>query len=143
MFNSKNIKRIILLIITFCILLSVKSFAVVSQTKDFFVNDYAGVLTEETKNYIIQTNAELQQKTGVQIVVVTIKSLEGESIEEYATNLFRNFGIGDKTKNNGGNSMIEVYCTLIIKGVKTIEDVPLVIREQVIERLKQLEVPVK
>lgn len=48
-----------------------------------------------------------------------------------------------KTKNNGGNSMIEVYCTLIIKGVKTIEDVPLVIREQVIERLKQLEVPVK
>ena len=49
----------------------------------------------------------------------------------------------DKTKNSGGNSMIEVYCTLIIKGVKTIEDVPLVIREQVIERLKQLEVPVK
>lgn len=52
--------------------------------------------------------------------------------------------IEDKnTKNNGGNSMIEVYCTLIIKGVKTIEDVPLVIREQVVERLKQLEVPVK
>ena len=49
----------------------------------------------------------------------------------------------DKTKNNGGNSMIEVYCTLIIKNVKTIDDVPLVIREQVIERLKQLEVPVK
>lgn len=49
----------------------------------------------------------------------------------------------DKTKNNGGNSMIEVYVTLIIKNVKTIEDVPLVIREQVIERLKQLEVPVK
>ena len=47
------------------------------------------------------------------------------------------------TKNSGGSSMIEVYCTLIIKGVKTIEDVPLVIREQVIERLKQLEVPVK
>ena len=39
--------------------------------------------------------------------------------------------------------IIEVYVTLIIKGVKTIEDVPLVIREQVIERLKQLEVPVK
>ena len=49
----------------------------------------------------------------------------------------------ENTKNNGGNSMIEVYCTLIIKGVKTIEDVPLVIRERVIERLKQLEVPVK
>lgn len=50
---------------------------------------------------------------------------------------------GKNTKNSGGSSMIEVYCTLIIKNVKTIEDVPLVIREQVIERLKQLEVPVK
>ena len=47
------------------------------------------------------------------------------------------------TKNSGGSSMIEVYCTLIIKGVKDIEDVPLVIRERVIERLKQLEVIVK
>lgn len=46
-------------------------------------------------------------------------------------------------KNVGGNSMIEVYATLIIKGIKTIEDVPLVIREKVVERLKQLEVPVK
>ena len=48
-----------------------------------------------------------------------------------------------ENKNNGGSNMVEVYCTLIIKNVKTIEDVPLVIREQVIERLKQLEVPVK
>ena len=41
------------------------------------------------------------------------------------------------------NPMVEVYATLIIKGIKSIEDVPLVLREQVIERLKQLEVPVK
>lgn len=46
-------------------------------------------------------------------------------------------------KNNGGISMIEVYATLIIKGVKTIDDVPVVIRAQVEERLRQLEVPVK
>ena len=45
--------------------------------------------------------------------------------------------------SKGVNPMVEVYVTLIIKGVKSIDDVPLVIREQVIERLKQLEVPVK
>ena len=45
--------------------------------------------------------------------------------------------------SKGVNPMIEVYVTLIIKGVKSIENVPLVLREQVIERLKQLEVPVK
>lgn len=46
-------------------------------------------------------------------------------------------------KNTGGNSMVEVYVTLIIKGIKAVEDVPLAIKEKVIERLKQLEVPVK
>ena len=45
--------------------------------------------------------------------------------------------------SKGVNPMVEVYVTLIIKGVKSIEDVPLVLREQVIERLKQLEVIVK
>ena len=45
--------------------------------------------------------------------------------------------------SKGVNPMVEVYVTLIIKGVKSIEDVPVVLREQVIERLKQLEVIVK
>lgn len=104
--NSKKLKRISCFLIIFLILLPAKSsiFAkteTVKPTSNFYVNDYAGVLTEETKNYIIKTNAELQQKTGAQIVVVTIKSLENTSIEEYATTLFRNFGIGDAQKNNG------------------------------------------
>lgn len=104
--NSKKLKRISCFLIIFLILLPAKSsiFAkteTVKPTSNFYVNDYAGVLTEETKNYIIKTNAELQQKTGAQIVVVTIKNLENISIEEYATTLFRNFGIGDAQKNNG------------------------------------------
>ena len=45
--------------------------------------------------------------------------------------------------SKGAIKIIEVYATLIIKGVKSINDVPLVLREQVIERLKQLEVTVK
>lgn len=46
-------------------------------------------------------------------------------------------------RTNGGNeNMVEVYVTLIIKGVKKIEDVPTIIRPQVIERLKQLEIQI-
>ena len=106
MFNSKKLKKMLYFLLTFLMVLSIKSsvFAkaeTVKPTSDFYVNDYSGILTEETKNYIIKTNVELQQKTGAQIVVVTIKNLEGKSIEEYATNLFRNFGIGDSQKNNG------------------------------------------
>ena len=68
---------------------------------EFYVNDYAKILSSETKEYIINTNIELQKKIGAQIVVVTVSSLGGQSIEEYATELFRKFGIGDKNKNNG------------------------------------------
>lgn len=75
--------------------------AVISPTTDFYVNDNAGILTPDTKQYIMNTNIELQKKTGAQIVVVTVKNLGSMSIEEYANQLFNSWGIGDKTKNNG------------------------------------------
>ena len=80
---------------------SVMLAAVISPTSDFYVNDNAGVLTSSTKQYIMNTNVELQKKTGAQIVVVTVKSLDGMSIEDYAYQLFNSWGIGDKTKDNG------------------------------------------
>lgn len=73
----------------------------VSPTRDFFVNDYANVLSYETKNYIQESSSDLYKKDGTQIVVVTVPSLDGESIESYATGIFRDFKIGDAKKNNG------------------------------------------
>lgn len=84
------------------------AFAVVSPTKEGYVNDYGDVLSEETEQYIIQTAKELEQKTSSQIVVVTIPSLDGASIEEYATELFRSWGIGDKEKDNGSLLLVSI-----------------------------------
>lgn len=93
------------ILITFIIILgiieTISMAATVNPTSDFYVNDYAGLLNEETKNYIISTNKSLYNQTGSQIVVVTIPSLNGNSLEDYSTELFRNFGIGSKSKNNG------------------------------------------
>ena len=75
--------------------------AIVNPTKEFYVNDYANILSEKTKNYILEKSVALQKATKAQIVVVTIPSLYGENLEEYATELFRKFGIGDKEENNG------------------------------------------
>ena len=104
-FRNLKVKKFIvivfLLVVILLILLTVNVNAVVSPTNDFYVNDYADVLSSETEQYIINTNVNLQEQTGAQVVVVTITSLDGKSIEEYATELFRNFGIGDKEKNNG------------------------------------------
>ena len=100
-FNKKKIIFYILIIFFISICINKKVYSVVSKTQDFYVNDYAGLLSKETEDYIININKSLCDKTGAQIVVVTVKNLEGNSLEEYATELFRKFGIGDRTKNNG------------------------------------------
>lgn len=100
--NKKNtITKMLVILFIIVNTFTVSSLAVVSPTTDFYVNDYAELLDTETENYIINANKSLYSQTGAQIVVVTIPSLEGDSLENYATELFRNFGIGDKSKNNG------------------------------------------
>lgn len=100
--NKKSIiAKVLTISFILLILLSSNCFAVVKPTTDFYVNDYASLLNPETKSYIINANKKLNSQTGSQIVVVTVPSLDGKSLEEYSTELFREFGIGDKTKNNG------------------------------------------
>lgn len=76
-------------------------YAVVSPTSDFYVNDYANLLSDQSKAYIMDKAVELHDRTSAQVVVATVKSMDGDSVEEYATKLFRRFGIGDKKENNG------------------------------------------
>lgn len=66
-----------------------------------YVNDYAAVIDEDTKNYIVSIGSELEQKTGAQMTIVVINSLEGSDIESYANRIFRTWGIGQKDKDNG------------------------------------------
>ncbi|PKM56943.1 MAG: hypothetical protein CVU98_08605 [Firmicutes bacterium HGW-Firmicutes-3] len=72
-----------------------------SHTSEFYVNDYANILSAETEDAIMKVSVPLAQETGAQIVVVTVDSLEGQDIESYALNLFRKWRIGDSEKNNG------------------------------------------
>jgi len=70
-------------------------------TSSFYVQDYAGVLTADTKNRINSLGSQLAAKTKAQIVVVTVQTLEETPSSEYALALLRTWGIGDKTLNNG------------------------------------------
>ena len=51
--------------------------ALVEPTSDFYVNDYANILSPETEKFIMDNSVKLQEKTKAQIVVVTVKNLEG------------------------------------------------------------------
>ena len=88
---EKNIIKIFILFIILFSFFITNSYALVKQSYDFFVNDTSRVLNTDTKQYIIDINKKLESQTGAQIVVVTVKSLDGLSIEDYATQLFRKY----------------------------------------------------
>lgn len=70
-------------------------------TDDFFVNDFAGLLKPADQAKMQQAGEALYHATTAQVVVVTVDSLEGQSIEEYAIYLAREWGIGNAEKDNG------------------------------------------
>ena len=72
-----------------------------SATPEFFVNDFAGVLSRDTKENIIRIGKSLEELTTAQVAVVTVDTLDGQDIDSYANGLFRQWGIGQKDKNNG------------------------------------------
>ena len=65
------------------------------------VVDEAGILDAPARAALTQSLADLEQKTTDQLVVVTLKSLQGTSIEDYGYQLGRRWQIGQKDKNNG------------------------------------------
>lgn len=73
-----------------------------------YVQDYAGVLSNESKSRINSLGSQLAAKTKAQVVVVTVKSLEGAALEDYALAILREWGIGDKTLNNGVLMLVAV-----------------------------------
>ena len=70
-------------------------------TQDIYLVDDAGMVNSDDRQCILTMGKELDRETKAQVVVVTMSTLEGESIESYANRLFRTWGIGDKKKNNG------------------------------------------
>ena len=92
-------KKILFIIIL--LLLPINVWAVVNPSDRFYINDYADILSSDTEDYIFNKSVELEKVDGTQIVVVTVKNLEGMDLEEYANRLFRKFGIGDEEKDNG------------------------------------------
>ncbi|WP_406604373.1 TPM domain-containing protein [Bartonella gliris] len=66
-----------------------------------YVNDMAYLLDNTTKENLTKKLAELEKKTGDQIVMVTLPTLSGSDIETYSNSLFRTWKLGQKQINNG------------------------------------------
>lgn len=86
------------------IILNVCAFAktdIPAPTDKFFINDYANVIDSETETYIFECGKEYNANGGPQVVVLTMESIGGESVEDFSIETARKWGIGDKEENNG------------------------------------------
>ncbi len=99
----KKIIRILNFAVAICILLSVSAFAmeIPSPTDEFFVNDFANVISNEDEEELMAIGASLYKQTTAQVVVVTVDSLDGNEITDYGLELGREWGVGSEDKNNG------------------------------------------
>ena len=66
-----------------------------------FVNDYAGMMSESEKQSLETKLVNFESQTSNEISVVTISSLDGDTIENFAVRLFEDWKIG-KAKNDNG-----------------------------------------
>lgn len=65
------------------------------------VVDEAALMSRKQAHQLTQQLAAFEKRSGIQLVVVSVDSLDGETIEEYGYQLGRHWGIGQKGKNNG------------------------------------------
>ena len=96
-----RVQRIVLLVSSIWLIASTCAWASIPAKPQGWVSDFAGIMSDMTKSQIDALFAEVKKSTGAEIAVVTVSSLDGISVEEYAVSLFKKWGIGEKGKDNG------------------------------------------
>lgn len=79
-----------------------------SIASGIYVQDYANVLSAQARQTLNGIGQDLDNKTTAQVAIVTVKTLDGAPIDEYGLTLLRQWGIGNKEKNNGALILVAV-----------------------------------
>ncbi|BED92564.1 MAG: TPM domain-containing protein [Candidatus Paraimprobicoccus trichonymphae] len=97
----KNLKFVFLFFVFFLSFFTLH--AIVNYTSDFFINDYANVLDNDTKKYILSNSKLLDKRDFAQVVVLTLETFDqnSQNLEDFALDVFRDWKIGSKEKNHG------------------------------------------
>ena len=99
-------KRLVTLSVLLCVFFlmfspCVSAAEIPKPTSSFFVNDFAGVITESDRRTMQNQGESLYNACGAQVVVATVSDLGGDDIESYSLDMARSLKIGDKDENNG------------------------------------------
>jgi len=66
-----------------------------------FVNDFANVIDDDLEAALNENLLSIQKNLGPEIVVVTLESLQGRTVEEFGLELGRKWGVGSEEKDDG------------------------------------------
>lgn len=65
------------------------------------VNDFAGVLEAAPRATLESQLEALERETSAEVALVTVPTLDGRGVEEYANALFNAWGVGKRGRDNG------------------------------------------
>ena len=97
---AKTARALALAAIVLCCLASL-AFAFDFPPLSGRVVDQAGVMNAQSRSAVEAKLKDLEDKSSIQLVVATVRSLQGGDIETYANQLFRFWKLGEAKKNNG------------------------------------------
>jgi len=93
-------KLFIIILFSLYFILYTPSFASYPQPQGY-VSDYTNTLSTDFKSQLETNLKDFETKTGNEIAVAMISSLDGDTVENYAFKLFEQWKIGKKDKDNG------------------------------------------
>lgn len=73
-----------------------------------YLSDFARVVDPQSRVRIESYCRNLERATGVQLALVTLPALSGEPVEDVANTLFRQWGVGQKGKDEGALLLLVV-----------------------------------
>jgi uncharacterized protein len=95
-----------ILILLALLLLPLRAAALDVPKATGYINDRAGILSSEAEQKLESFLRGFEQSDSTQIVVLTVASLEGESLDEYALKVAESWGIGQEKTDNGALLLI-------------------------------------
>ena len=112
------------------------------------VNDFAHLLSDAQQAQLEQKLEDYTNTSSDQITVVTISNLGGQDINEYSVHIFNDWGLGEKSKNNGvlilvtpddgfGKKRVFITVGTGLQGVLTDAKCGVIIREQMVPAFKE------
>lgn len=94
-------RRILLIVAAWIVASAVSATALDVPKLQGYVNDHAGMITPDVKSQMEEKLKALEQTDSTQIFVLTVPSLDGEVLEEFAIKVFDTWKAGQKGIDNG------------------------------------------